>query len=278
MPMTYVLYHRNCYDGFCAAWIARRSLPDAKFVAVQYNEGFPRIEQGATIYILDFSYKSDVLCDLAARSQKVIVLDHHKTAEQELESLIGKISNLVIQFDMDKSGGRLAWEHFYPSDTAHWLVDYTEDRDLWRHRLPHTREVIAYIHSWPFSFELWDTLFCVSRPSQEWINEGGAILRREQQIIDNHVAQANEIEIGGHKVLAVNATVLFSDIAGKLAEDRPFGACYFDRAGGKRQWSLRSRDGGIDVSIIAKAYGGGGHKNAAGFEENIKRDKLQSVA
>jgi nanoRNase/pAp phosphatase (c-di-AMP/oligoRNAs hydrolase) len=29
--------------------------------------------------------------------------------------------------------------------------------------------------------------------------------------------------------------------------------------------SLRS-NGGYDVSVIAKAFGGGGHKNAAGFE------------
>lgn len=75
--------------------------------------------------------------------------------------------------------------------------------------------------------------------------------------------------MGGHRILAVNATVLFSDIAGKLAEDRPFGACYFEKANGRRQWALRSRDGGIDVSVIAKAYGGGGHKNASGFEESI---------
>jgi nanoRNase/pAp phosphatase (c-di-AMP/oligoRNAs hydrolase) len=73
----------------------------------------------------------------------------------------------------------------------------------------------------------------------------------------------------GHKVRVVNATVLFSEIAGELAEDSPFGACYFDRHDGKRQWSLRSRDGGVDVSEIAKAHGGGGHKNAAGFEEAL---------
>ena len=75
-----------------------------------------------------------------------------------------------------------------------------------------------------------------------------------------------------HKILAVNATVLFSEIAGELAKDRPFGACYFDRQDGKRQWSLRSSgENGLDVAEIAKAHGGGGHKNAAGFEEALCR-------
>ena len=52
-------------------------------------------------------------------------------------------------------------------------------------------------------------------------------------------------------------------------KDRPFGACYFDRGDGKRQWSLRSRDGAVDVAKVAKRHGGGGHRNAAGFEESI---------
>lgn len=33
----------------------------------------------------------------------------------------------------------------------------------------------------------------------------------------------------------------------------------------ERVYSLRSREGGINVAEIAKAHGGGGHKNAAGF-------------
>jgi oligoribonuclease NrnB/cAMP/cGMP phosphodiesterase (DHH superfamily) len=257
-------------DGFCAAWIARRMFPNAKFVAVQYDDGgFPQVEHGATVYILDFSYKPDIIRDLAERSQKVTVLDHHKTAEQNLNPLMGKVNNLIIRFDMNKSGGRLAWEHFYPANNPHWLVDYTEDHDLWRHRLPNTKEIAAYIYSWPLDFEIWDNWSRFPHPPQEWVNEGAAILRKERLIVNNHVAQAREIEMGGHRILAVNATVLFSDIAGKLAEDRPFGACYFEKANGRRQWALRSRDGGIDVSVIAKAYGGGGHKNASGFEESI---------
>jgi nanoRNase/pAp phosphatase (c-di-AMP/oligoRNAs hydrolase) len=75
------------------------------------------------------------------------------------------------------------------------------------------------------------------------------------------------MQMDGHTIRAVNATVLFSEIAGELAKGMPFGACYFDRFDGKRQWSLRSDEQGVDVSLIAKAHGGGGHAHAAGFEE-----------
>ena len=42
---------------------------------------------------------------------------------------------------------------------------------------------------------------------------------------------------------------------------------YFKTNSGKYKYSLRSK-GDFDVSIIAKAFGGGGHKNAAGFESD----------
>jgi hypothetical protein len=99
------------------------------------------------------------------------------------------------------------------------------------------------------------------------VREGEAILRRERQIVGEHVRHAREIELGGHRVLAVNATVLFSEIAGELAKNHPFGACYFDRGDGKRAWSLRSTEGGVDVSEVARSRGGGGHARAAGFED-----------
>jgi nanoRNase/pAp phosphatase (c-di-AMP/oligoRNAs hydrolase) len=73
--------------------------------------------------------------------------------------------------------------------------------------------------------------------------------------------------LDGHKVLAVNATCLMSEIGERLAQGRPFGATYFVREDGKRVWSLRSCEGGIDVSDVARRRGGGGHRAAAGFTE-----------
>jgi oligoribonuclease NrnB/cAMP/cGMP phosphodiesterase (DHH superfamily) len=177
-----------------------------------------------------------------------------------------------IVFDMNMSGGRLAWNHFYANACMPppGLVDYTEDRDLWRWQLLDSKAVNACLRSYPLDFGLWNQWGNLTAPVLHDLlfKEGEAILRREQQIIDDHVRHAREIEMNDYKILSVNATVLFSEIAGELAKDRPFGACYFDRQDGKRQWSLRSRDGGIDVSGIAKLHGGGGHRNAAGFEES----------
>jgi oligoribonuclease NrnB/cAMP/cGMP phosphodiesterase (DHH superfamily) len=274
---TLVIYHAGCWDGFCAAWVLRKIAPDAEFHAAHYGTAPPDVT-GKNVVIADFSYKRPVMVELIHKAEgRVTVLDHHKTAEADLHRIGDDLvpDNLAVLptvvFDTTKSGGRLAWEYIcagglssWANIPVPWLVDYTEDRDLWRWAEPRSREVNAALRCYPLDFAVWDAL--AVRDPETLVPEGDAICRREAQIVDQHVRHARETELAGYKVLAVNATVLFSDIAGELSKDRPFGVCYFDRADGLRQWSLRSRDGGVDVSEVAKRFGGGGHRNAAGFE------------
>lgn len=271
-----VIYHANCWDGFCAAWVARKALGAIDAVPAHYGQSPPDVAD-RVVYVLDFSYPREVMERLVTNARRTVVLDHHKTAMAALDGLHQPETGIDVWFDMNKSGGRLAWDWFtlngYELLTPNaprtpWLVDYTEDRDLWRHALEGTEEINAALRSYPLNFELWDQ-FEQKDPRSTFYYEGAAIRRAERQIIDSHVRNARECEMDGYRVLSVNATVLFSEIAGKLAKGRPFGACYFDRHDGKRQWSLRSDENGLDVSIIAKQRGGGGHVHAAGFEESI---------
>ena len=63
-----------------------------------------------------------------------------------------------------------------------------------------------------------------------------------------------------------------------MSEGEPFAACYYETAKG-RVYSLRSREGGVDVSVIASLFGGGGHKNAAGFRIGFDEiNRLSSAA
>jgi oligoribonuclease NrnB/cAMP/cGMP phosphodiesterase (DHH superfamily) len=242
------------------------------------------------VFIVDFSYKRPVMLNLLESAHAVTVLDHHKSAEAELAGLADEFAEWPagqepeITFDMHKSGARLAWEYLYGNqllpgrwmdtdstglslESPPWLVRYTEDRDLWLWKLPHSREINAALRSYALTFETWDSL--AERGPSEFVAEGEAILRAEQQTVAAHVRHAREVALGGHVVLAVNATTLQSEIAGELAAGRPFGVCYLDTGDGVRRYSLRSREGGIDVSEIAKQYGGGGHVRAAGFERKV---------
>lgn len=221
---------------------------------------------GRDVFVLDFSFPRDVLLAARSSARTLLVLDHHKSAEADLAGLD------FCKFDMQKSGSRLAWEHFYGSKALPWLVGYTEDRDLCciscRIQKISMRHCAVTRSTLICGMEL-ATFPNVFLPPIHFKSEGAAIRRRERQIVADHVRNATTLILAGHDILAVNATVLFSEIAGELSKGRPFGACYFDRKDGKRQWSLRSDEHGVDVSEIAKQYGGGGHFHAAGFEDYI---------
>lgn len=269
-----VIYHAGCWDGFCAAWVARMALGEVEAVPAHYGTEPPSVD-GREVYVLDFSYPVEVMAEMASRSSAFTVLDHHKTAERAIADLEAMFitHNMAgrARYGVDVSGARMAWEFFaqvggWQGMKAPWLVDYTEDRDLWRHALPDSQNINAALRSYPLDFKLWDEFHGAVGQREMFKREGEAIRRTERQIVESHVRHARDVEMDGHRVRVVNATVLFSEIAGELAKGRPFGACYFDRFDGKRQWSLRSDEHGVDVAAIAKAHGGGGHARASGYE------------
>jgi len=270
LNMNIVLYHANCFDGFCAAWVAWGNLNiKTKFLPVQYGQGLPEsffneLNSNDNVYILDFSYKAEVLRRIIDKCNHLVVLDHHKSAKKDLENF--SHPNAYICFNMEKSGGRLTWEFFQKKNKPNWLVLYTEDRDLWKWELPNSKAINAYLRSYPMDFWWWKTVSGI-KDKNYIITEGEAILRAEQKIVDTQASFATDFNIGGHQARIVNATTLISETAGKLAEEAPIGMTWFQRADGKFIYSLRVRqDIDVDVSEIAKTYGGGGHRKAAGFE------------
>src|SRR5271165_1552709 len=78
-----VIYHGNCQDGFCAAWAVWVCHPDWEFYPAKHGDAPPDVA-GRIVYMLDFSYKKDVIMAMAAVAEEILILDHHKTAEAEL--------------------------------------------------------------------------------------------------------------------------------------------------------------------------------------------------
>lgn len=287
------IYHGGCDDGFGAAYaVWKRWGDEVEYVQGRYGEAPPDVV-GKNVIIVDFSYKYAVMREIGTAAKSVVVLDHHKTAKAELhewgasleapdlstrlESTEFDIAHCLMQnclpivawFDMDKSGARMAWEFCHPGMPVPKLIQHVEDRDLWRFALPYTRHVSAAIRSYKHSFDRWDSM-AEDDDLVPLIRDGGAILRAEKKLVAQFLEQAFIDTIGGHAVPTVNVPYHFaSDCANELLAkhpDAPFAAAWFKRGDGKFQCSLRSEDGRMDVSEIAKTYGGGGHRNAAGFE------------
>lgn len=263
-----VIYHGNCADGFGAAWCFHfRDEAGYDFHPGVYQNNPPDVE-GRDVFLVDFSYRRPVVEDMLTRARSITLIDHHKSAIDDLKPLLdtGQIQGLV---DIEHSGAMLAWQWLFGDEPAPQLLRHVEDRDLWRFALPHTREIQANLFSHDYDFAVWDRL--MSEPALDLIPGGAAIERKHMKDIQELLPLCTRpMRIGGHVVPVANMPyTMSSDAATMLAQDHPFAACYYDGPE-YRMFSLRSTDAGLDVSEIAKQYGGGGHRNASGFRYPLR--------
>jgi oligoribonuclease NrnB/cAMP/cGMP phosphodiesterase (DHH superfamily) len=276
---TVILYHADCADGFGAAFAAWSSLgDDAAYIPVQYGSPPPPAAwEAERMYILDFSYDRQTIGRLARSvAHGVTVLDHHKTAREELLEALGDPGTEII-FNMDHSGAVLSWNYFHPGEPVPLLLRYVQDRDLWRWELPSSREFSAALAVEPRDFRRWDEIDRLTRDlnapgSLHWLfgflDRGKAILSAQRQHVESLASNAHWVEIAGHRVPAVNSPIWQSEIGERLCElhtEAPFAAIFMITEPGVEVWSLRSRNG-FDVSAVARSLGGGGHAAAAGFK------------
>lgn len=273
MSNVICIYHGKCADGFTAAWAVRQALGDIEFYPGVYQEPPPDVT-GREVLIVDFSYKRPVLEAMIAQAKTLLVIDHHKTAAEDL-AFLPKVSyfdtdlpKAAAFFDMERSGAGLAWDFFFPDKPRPAIVNYAEDRDLWRFNLPHSREISAFTFSHDYTFENWDALATTLEESFSTAVAAGAAIegKHHKDVAELVGVCKRRVKIGGVEVWAASLPYTLTSDAGHLmAQGEPFAACYWDTPEG-RVFSLRSTDEGQDVSAIAKQYGGGGHRNASGFK------------
>lgn len=282
------IYHGGCDDGFAAAWVVRRYFNgDVELYAGQYQKEPPDVT-GREVILVDFSYKRPVLMEMAAKANTVLILDHHKTAAEDLAGFKPALTfrrdqpaepgdNIACVFDMARSGAGLAWDFFNEGEPRPEFINYIEDRDLWTKKLFGVDEFTASLRSYPMDFEVWDKL--IEAGPAALIGEGFGIQRyfraRVEELKKGSYKSVLIADTGdGQKAYACEACnapyFAASEVAGEIS-DMPgacFGLVYFEGSNGQYYYSLRSR-GDFDVSAIAKCFGGGGHKNAAGFKSTM---------
>lgn len=287
LPLV-VLYHAGCNDGFGAAWAVSRYLQPgiATYIPVTYGDPIPQEAKTAKeVIIVDFSYSRSELEDLNRCVGKLTVIDHHKTAQDELEGLP------YAYFDMEKSGAVMAWEYFMEGPVPELLL-YVQDRDLWQWKLEDSRAINESLSvlvdrdfgEWSFLADNW------KNEKFQMANNGEVLLEGKKAQIDRMTANPAWLAIGEWIVPAVNSPIMQSELGEALCQryNAPFSVTWRTRNDGSFAYSLRSREQLIpatlegvphgdspmtleafDVGKLATTFGGGGHRQAAGFEGNV---------
>jgi hypothetical protein len=271
-----LVFHAGCPDGFGAAWAAWRVWgDDAHYIPRGHEDPFdPNRFEGAIVVLADISVPNGPLRALADVAAEVVVLDHHLTAQNHFSSDPG-VENVmverghVVHFDLNHSGAVLSWNHFHPEEPPPDLLLYVEDQDLWSWKLPRSEEVNAAIGSYPREFDVWSQL--AERPIESLAEEGAPIVRANQVEVKRALNNAHPICIGSERVEAVNALHQRAAIGHELAKRARYGKAWglvYRVSGTQVDCSIYST-GALDVSAVATRFGGGGHRNASGFNVSL---------
>lgn len=265
-------YHNADLDGHCSGALIKMTYPDCEMIGIDYGDIFPwdKIEKNEKVYMVDFSLESfEDMVKLAKRCD-LCWIDHHisKIRDAKNHPLFDTETKHLL---VDGIGAcHLVWNKFYAQQyhpTA-IFVKLLSEYDVWILSDPRTLPFqygMKIYDTNPNNQDFWIELFDVERVNQI-IDEGNLILKYQDQKNKKYIDScACEVEFMNYKCIAVNK-ISNSKIFEYIHNIEEYDIMItFVWASDKWKVTLYTNKDDIDVSIIAKSMGGGGHKKAAGF-------------
>ena len=265
-----VFYHNDA-DGKAAANVLHRHLPGGQkeedFIEITYGIPFPFhiISKDEYVWIVDYSIEPAEMKHLLLITPNVTWIDHHITS-------IAKYKDFPVNIAGWRQDGiagcLLTWMYLWDETDYHKApkaLQYIGDRDVWKWEFGDESKFffngseLCDLH--PLS-EDWEELY--DHPDQVML---------DGETIEKYKAQRNKLYIKafayttifeGHEANVINIGQVDSSIFDSIEDLKPLQIMYVE-TGEFIKVSLRS-EGEVDVSQIAQKYGGGGHKQASGFE------------
>jgi oligoribonuclease NrnB/cAMP/cGMP phosphodiesterase (DHH superfamily) len=257
-------FHANCVDGAASAAVIRHKYPHAKCYPMNHGDPLRAKVKGKKLFIVDFSFKPELLKRFAKEAVSVHWYDHHITAVP-IRKEVG-----WGDIDLKESGASLTWKKEFPDKPMPRIIEYVRDKDLYEWKLKDSRAISMYLRGVseinnPLS-EFWkNSLSGISDSDwQGMIEKGNLALLFQRATLKQGLKSAFEINFHGHRTLALNWVLEASDMGEMIYKELGYEiALMFYYTGNIWNFSLRSEK--VDVSKLALKYGGGGHPGASGF-------------
>jgi len=264
-------YHGSDLDGHCSGAIVKKAFPEAELIGINYGNDFPwdKIQKNEIVFMVDFSLQPFENMERLNKIARLSWVDHHKSAIDEAGAR-GFFASGGQTLEVGRAACELCLESLFPgikNETVRLLGRY----DVWDLQ-PGTLELqngLRMYDTLPTNTDLWQSLLCQDESLLMESLHVGKILLRKKQMDDKIYAKSCsfETEIDGLKVIAVNRGITNSQLFESVYDpEKHDGMLAF--VWRKKQWtvSVYSDKKNIDVSLICKTRGGGGHKGAAGFQ------------
>lgn len=275
-----IVHHNKDLDGFSSGAICKLKYPDAKLIGWDYSEPIPDLLQfqSEDLIMIDISFNMDVMNHLGLITKSFVWIDHHVSAYDSFmsEKDAPGLQRIEYIYELGVAACEIGWKHLFPEFPTPPTISLLGRYDTWRQQegdwegetLPFQygmRTICTSAETFPL-----DSL----RGLSAWaftgntVSSGKAILKyQEQQDMLACQRSAFEAVVGGKSAICLNTRAFSSNTMKSVYDPSKHDIMVgFEYTGSKWSVSLRSAKQDVDVSVIAKSRGGGGHKAAAGFE------------
>lgn len=280
-----IIYHDADLDGVCSGAIAHMKYPYARLLGYDYKRDFDieQVRPGEDVIMADISLPMPLMQQIAERSGSFLWMDHHVSALKEYEAHFGVVAgthnelgheNMTYIYRSDISACEICWKELFPGQVMPEAVHMLGEYDTWRcngsERWNSTILPFQYgMRVAGFAPETLARFLENSQSNEEVIMVGQSILKYQKQqderlMLKSFDARLNiPAEQGTIRCLVCNGAHSSTAFESKWDEEKydVMVGISFDG----KMWGISLRTTkDIDLSVIAKSFGGGGHKKAAG--------------
>lgn len=273
-----VIHHNKDLDGHASGAICKLKYPEAKLIGWDYKDPIPDVNQfyNQDVILIDISFPMETMNQLGLVAKSVTWIDHHISAFKDYTTsrsvLMPGLEKIIYVYGPSIAACELGWSHLFPDKPVPYAITLLGRYDTWRQKEGdwegETLPFQYYMRTVCTSAETFPIYYFEENNCNKGVDLGKIILLyQEQQDMLACERSAFEAFIDGKQVICLN-TRFFSSNTLKTVYN-PIKHSFmvgFEFTGDKWSVSLRSDKPDVDVSVIAKARGGGGHKAAAGFE------------
>lgn len=304
---TVCIYHSIDLDGWMSAAIVKHyhenmvkersayrkedmsTFHTIDFIGYNYGQPIPDLTDYDRIIMCDISFPKEAMTLIKIREEgKFVWIDHHISAINDTSDLFYNNNDCGLR-DTKFAACELTWMYFFPNEPMPEIVRLLGRYDCFGHKntdeehkvleFQYGARMVISNYEQAYDFLLSNIKYGGSTVDSIHI-DGAAIYRylcsEAKQIYKNgfeiefiYKCNENPERYNKGEFIAINKE-RFNPINFGIDyhKDGYDGCACFHYANGMWNFSLYNDNGLVDCSIIAKQYGGGGHKGAAGFRIN----------
>lgn len=275
MEKVFCYYHNDDLDGVTSASVVQKKHPNARFFGWNYGESLETVDGYDIVFVVDLTLPEDVMKNLIKYNKRLIWIDHHGRKIKDMEKSIDIFVDGLRDTKNEHSACVLTWKYIFPNEETPSLLRYVEDIDLWKFKFPTTDSITTSL--WILygkNPEAYIDLLNEVNWNKDLLNnisKGNLFIKQRKEVVKDILKKVKIGVFKGFRTAFVNSSTFQSFVGNEsiLQFDVDIALIWNVEKEGFVRCGLRGNKH-VDVSKIAKEFGGGGHPQASGFQINLK--------